>query len=344
MARHKKEPRKRKQAHEIKPAAVEGYHVPVLLHESVEMLISTPDGVYVDATLGGAGHTRSILRSLGPKGKLFGFDQDPDARANSPEDERFTFVPSNFRHITYWMDYFGVRQIDGILVDLGVSSHHFDTPERGFSFRFTEALPDMRMNLRASLTARELLNSADEARLSEIFRSYGELSDAARVANLIVSERRKTHISTMGSLLTVLSPVLPKMPTQRHRKLSRIFQALRIEVNDEMGALKALLNAAGELLAPAGRLVILTYHSLEDRIVKEWMKKESLASQAEGQKLIYGDRPGKMKILTGKAVQPSREEISCNSRASSAKMRVAEKRPRQEPEADCRSKKASTKR
>ncbi len=303
------------------------YHIPVLLKESVEALITRKEGVYIDATLGGGGHSTAILENLGPKGHLYGFDQDADAKNNAPLDSRFTFVASNFRYIRYWMDYYGIGGIDGLIADLGVSSHHFDTPDRGFSFRFEEAIPDMRMNRLARLSAKEYLQEANEERLTDIFRAYGELTDAARLAQIIVSQRAVQPLDTMRDLLACLAVALPKHPQQRHRKLSRIFQALRIAINDEMGALRELLDAAGDLLLPGGRLVILTYHSLEDRIVKKWIQRESLAEGTEEERLIYGTRPGKMKAVKGFSSKPNKDEIARNTRASSANMRIAERLP-----------------
>lgn len=302
------------------------YHVPVLLEETLQMLIQKPNGTYIDATFGGGGHSRAILDRLDKNGRLYSFDQDADAAENAPDDARFTFVASNFRFITNWMAYYGVEKVDGILADLGVSSHHFDTPERGFSFRFGNSVPDMRMNKHSQLSAQTFLQESSQEKLREIFSSYGELSDAARLAELIVRQRALQPIETMAQLVETLEPLLPKIGTQRHRKLSRIFQSLRIEVNDEMGALRDMLDGAGRLLAPKGRLVVLTYHSLEDRMVKEWMKKESLDQSNATQQLIYGSQPGRMKFLTKKAILPSDEEIARNSRASSAQMRVAEMR------------------
>ncbi len=302
------------------------YHVPVMLHETLTALVTQPNGVYIDATMGGAGHTKAILEKLGNQGKLFAFDQDLDAASNAPNDPRLTFVASNFRYIANWMDYYQIDKVDGILADLGVSSHHFDTPERGFSFRFDNAPLDMRMNNQGKLTAQAILNNYEQDALNTLLRNFGELNDSHKLATLITSARTQKPIVTAQQLIDILETMLPKQPQQRHRKLSRIFQALRIEVNDELGALSDFLEAAGNLLSPGGRLVVLSYHSLEDRLVKQWMKTQSLSTSLGNESLIYGEKPGKMKILTSKGEKPNNEEIAQNSRASSAKMRVAERR------------------
>ncbi len=302
------------------------YHTPVLLRESMELLITNPKGVYIDGTMGGGGHTREILRHLSSEGRLFSFDQDSDAAENAPHDDRFTFVASNFRYLPFWMDFYQVEKVDGILADLGVSSHHFDTPERGFSFRFEDAPLDMRMNRNATLSAQEILASYSREELERIFRNYGELTDAARIANCIESRRSERMITTSKDLVEAVAPLLPRQPQQRHRKLSRLFQALRIEVNDELGALRDFLSSSIEQLAVGGRLVVLTYHSLEDRIVKDLFLNESRKKQSREEELIYGSQPGRLRVLSNKGIKPSTEEIARNSRASSAKIRVAERR------------------
>lgn len=301
------------------------YHTPVLLQESVEMLVTNPEGIYIDATMGGAGHTRAILQHIGRHGRLFAFDQDPDAAKNVPHDERLTFIAGNFRFLSYWMHYYGVTAVDGILADLGVSSHHFDTPERGFSFRFGATPLDMRMNSHARLTAKEVLASYDEASLQRVFRQYGELSDASKITKIILSAREHETIATADQFISILEGILPKQPQQRHRKLSRIFQSLRIEVNDELGALKDFLFACPRLLNPGGRIVVLTYHSLEDRLVKELLRDAGIKEEDSSERLIYGERGGTMRLLGGKGRKPSDQELAENSRASSAKMRVAER-------------------
>lgn len=299
------------------------YHVPVLRERSVELLVTDPDGIYIDATFGGGGHTRCILEQLSAQGHLYGFDQDPDAAANAPEDERFTFIASNFRYAAHWMEYYGVSQVQGILADLGVSSHHFDTPERGFSFRFEEALPDMRMNPRAGISAAELINSATESELADILYQYGELHDARQIAAALVKARTDMPIQSMERLVACLQPYLPHASEQRRNKLSRIFQAFRIEINDELGALKALLTASEELLPVGGRIAILTYHSLEDRIVKQWLKQEVTITKQQA--MLYGVAPRLFKAVNNKPITAGADELARNSRSRSAKLRVAER-------------------
>ncbi len=299
------------------------YHLPVLCKETVDFLITDPNGIYVDATMGGAGHTKEILKRLGPKGLLYSFDRDPDAENNIPEDSRCIFIPSDFRYIKNWMNFYGHKRIDGVLADLGVSSHHFDTAERGFSFRFEEALPDMRMNNRAGKTATDILNTYSEEELSDIFYYYGELRDARKLANCIIKGRIDNgNINSLEKLIKIIARTLPLQAPQRRRKLSQIFQALRIEVNDELGALKSLLEASEILLSPNGRLSILTYHSLEDRIVKEWSKKTAKSSEDLRQEAIYGTLLSSIESVTRKPIVPSVDEIERNSRARSAKLRV----------------------
>ena len=295
------------------------YHVPVLCRESIAQLVTRPDGFYIDATMGGGGHTRALLAQLSPRGHLFAFDRDADARAQAPRDPRLTFVAADFRYLAHWMEYYNVSAIDGVLADLGVSSHHLDAGERGFSYRYTGAVPDMRMNQRGGLSAGELLAQAPEEELARIFYYYGDLKDSRRLAALIVQARRK-GIPTIGALIEVLEPLLPKGDTQRRSKLSRLFQALRIEVNGEAEALQELLRAASGLLAPGGRLAFISYHSLEDRIIKEFFRSP--------------DAPKcPLKVLTKKPILPSAEEVNRNARARSAKLRVAE---RPNPEAATR--------
>ena len=252
----------------------ETYHVPVLLHESIDGLAIQPNGIYVDVTFGGGGHSKEILRRLGPKGHLFSFDQDADAEKNIVNDDRFTFVRSNFRYLKNWMRYYEVDHIDGLLADLGVSSHHFDDEERGFSFRYDAPL-DMRMNQRAGTTAAEILNNYSEEQLADILYIYGELKQARKLAKTIVKARAKKSIETTGDLLTILgveareeNTQLSIVNAQLKKDLARLFQAMRIEVNHEMEALKEMLTSAQELLGKGGRLSVITYHSLEDRIVK----------------------------------------------------------------------------
>ena len=279
------------------------YHNPVLLSGSVSNLITNPSGTYADATFGGGGHSREILRNLNGNGRLIGFDRDSDAEANAPQDPRFTFVHNNFRFIHNYTLLLAPEGLDGVLADLGVSSHQFDTAERGFSFRFSAPL-DMRMNVQGHLTAADIVNSYTQDELEKILRLYGELSGAARMAGLIVSARAKAPILSTDDLDNAVAPALPSFA--EHKVLAKIYQALRIEVNGEMRALDKFLSGALESLKPGGRMAIITYHSLEDRAVKVFMKEN-------------------MRLVTRKPIEPSEEEISENTRARSAKLRVAEK-------------------
>lgn len=299
----------------------DGYHVPVLLDESIEGLDLKPGGVYVDVTFGGGGHSREILSRLAPDAHLYSFDQDADAEQNIGEpDDRFTFVRSNFRYLKNWMRYYVVEHIDGLLADLGVSSHHFDDAERGFSFRF-EAPLDMRMNKRAGQTAADIVNTYDEAKLADIFYIYGEMKNSRRIAATVVKARQDKEIKTTSDFLAAVEPLFRR---EREKKdMAKLFQALRIEVNHEMDALKEMLAAATELLAPGGRLSIITYHSLEDRIVKNFMK----AGNAEGK--VDQDFFGRINTpykAVGKLIIPTDEEQERNPRSRSAKLRVAEKK------------------
>lgn len=278
--------------------------------------------------MGGGGHSRALLDRLSPEGRCIGLDQDPDAVANAPEDGRYHFLATNFRYLSHWLDYWGLEgQVDGILADLGVSSHHFDSEERGFSFRYEESMPDMRMNSRAGRTARDLLLNYSEEQLADILYYYGELHDARRIAGLVVSHRA-TGFPTISSLMEALAPVLPKGGPQLRNKLSRIFQALRIEVNDELGALRQLLTDSVRLLKSGGRLAIISYHSLEDRMVKDFFRLGGFEQPADG---LMGmpqlqQRVAPLRAITRKAITPSAEEIADNNRARSAKLRVAELR------------------
>ena len=296
------------------------YHIPVLLKESIDGLNIRPDGTYADVTFGGGGHSREILNRLDEQGRLYGFDQDADAEQNIPHDDvRFTFVRSNFRYLWNFMRYHGVSQLDGVLADLGVSSHHFDTQQRGFSFRFDAPL-DMRMNAREGLTAADVLNDYDEARLADIFRLYGELRDARRLAQTVVSARATHPFRTTADLVESTRPLF--LRDKEKKEVTKLFQALRIEVNHEMEALREMLLAATELLRPGGRLVVLTYHSLEDRIVKNVMK----AGNIEGrqQQDFYGRITSPYRLV-GKVVTPSDDEQQLNPRSRSAKLRIAER-------------------
>lgn len=303
----------------------EGYHTPVLLSESIEGLNIRKDGVYVDVTFGGGGHSGAIMQHLSAKGHLYSFDQDADAEGNIVPDERFTFVRSNFRFLSNWMRYYGIDHIDGLLADLGVSSHHFDDETRGFSFRFDAPL-DMRMNKRAGKTAADLLNGYTEEQLADMFYLYGELRNARRIAAAIVKARQQEPILTTKDFERVVDPLFHR---EREKKdMARLFQALRIEVNGEMEALKEMLAAATKLLAPGGRLVVITYHSLEDRMVKNVMK----TGDAEGKREqdFFGRIATPYTLINNKVITPSKEEEERNPRSRSAKLRIAEKKAEDE--------------
>lgn len=297
------------------------YHIPVLLHESINGLRINPAGTYVDVTFGGGGHSREILRRLGPEGRLYSFDQDADAERNVPEgDERFTFVRSNFRYLTNWMRYYGVDGVDGLIADLGVSSHHFDAEERGFSFRYDAPL-DMRMNGRAGMTAADLVNTYDEERLANVLYLYGELKNSRRLASAIVKARGQKNIVSIDDLLQAVKPLMPR---EREKKdLARVFQALRIEVNREMDALQEMLEATLKVLRPGGRLVVLTYHSLEDRMVKNFVRAGRVDGKVE--KDFYGRSSTPWKAINNRVIVPNEEEQRENPRSRSAKLRIAEK-------------------
>lgn len=302
------------------------YHIPVLLHESIDGLNIKPDGLYVDVTFGGGGHSREILRRLGPNGHLYSFDQDEDAMHNILSDERFTFVKSNFRYITNWMRYYEVEHIDGLLADLGVSSHHFDDAERGFSFRFDAAL-DMRMNKRAGMTAADIVNNYDEKQLADVFYLYGELKQSRRMAAAIIAQRKNKRINTTADLLTAvgIGPLEEEArgKGQEKKNAARLFQALRIEVNHEMDALRDMLKGAATLLAPGGRLSVITYHSLEDRIVKNVMRSGNAEGRLEQD--FYGRVESPFRLVNNKVITPPEEELQRNPRSRSAKLRIAEK-------------------
>lgn len=298
----------------------EFYHIPVLLMESVDGLNIDPEGTYVDVTFGGGGHSREILSRLGDKGRLFGFDQDADAEVNVPDDGRFTFVRSNFRYLWNWMRYHDVEQVDGVLADLGVSSHHFDTEERGFSFRFDTRL-DMRMNTREGKTAADVLNDYDEERLADIFSLYGELSNSRKLAQIIVKTRATNPFRTTGDLISATQRLFER--DREKKETAKLFQALRIEVNAEMDALREMLAAATDMLRPGGRLVVLTYHSLEDRMVKNMMKTGNVEGRV--QQDIYGNAPTPYRLI-GKVMMADDEEQQRNPRSRSAKLRIAEKK------------------
>lgn len=295
------------------------YHVPVLLEESIECLRIKPDGVYVDCTFGGGGHSRAILARLGKKGKLYGFDQDREAYRNTTDDERFTFVRGNFKYISNFLRYYGEDKVDGILADLGVSSHHFDEAERGFSYRFDGAL-DMRMNREASFTAEELINGYDEQALADILYMYGELRNARRIANAIVCRRQTKAIKTIFELTEVLRPFCTK--GKEYKELAPIFQAIRIEVNAELNSLKTLLCRSVDLLRSGGRIAVISYHSLEDRLVKNFLKTGNFGG--EPQKDFYGNQITPFANVS-KAIVSNDREIVDNPRARSARLRYAEK-------------------
>ena len=297
------------------------YHVPVLLQACVDGLVTRPDGVYADVTFGGGGHSREILGRLDEGGRLYGFDQDADAEANAVPDGRFTFVRSNFRYLKNWMRYYGVEQLDGVLADLGVSSHHFDEGGRGFSFRFDGKL-DMRMNQRARLTAAEVVNTYPEERLADLFYLFGELKNARKLAACVAKARALRPIETTEEFLEVVKPLFGR--DREKKELAKAFQALRIEVNHEMDALKEMLSAATELLRPGGRLVVITYHSLEDRMVKNLVK----TGNVEGRRVedFFGNVECPFRAVNNKVIVPDEEEQRVNPRSRSAKLRIAEKK------------------
>lgn len=300
---------------------IDTYHVPVLLEESVGGLDIKHDGTYVDVTFGGGGHSRRILQELDGGGHLYSFDQDADAEKNVSPQDNFTFVRSNFRHLKNWMRYYGVDGLDGLLADLGVSSHHFDDETRGFSFRFDAPL-DMRMNKRGGENAADLVNERSEEELADMFYLYGELKNSRRIANAIAKAREQKPILTTQDLMDATLPLFPK---ERGKKdMARMFQALRIVVNHEMTALKEMLASATELLKPGGRLSVITYHSLEDRIVKNFMK----TGNAEGKTTqdFFGRVETPFRLVNNKVIVPSDEEQQVNPRSRSAKLRIAEKR------------------
>ena len=298
----------------------ETYHIPVLLKESVDGLDIQPDGIYVDVTFGGGGHSQEILRRLGGNGHLYGFDQDADAELNIVNDDRFTFVRSNFRYLKNWMRYYEVEQLDGLLADLGVSSHHFDDESRGFSFRFNAPL-DMRMNKRAGMTAADIVNTYTEEQLADVFYLYGELKNARKLASSLVRARQESPIITTGQLLELTGKLFAR--EREKKEETKLFQALRIEVNHEMDALREMLKGACQLLKPGGRLSVITYHSLEDRIVKNVMR----AGNAEGkvEQDFFGKTKSPLHLINNRVIVPSAEELERNPRSRSAKLRIAEK-------------------
>ena len=306
----------------------ECYHIPVLLNESIEGLNLHANGVYVDVTFGGGGHSREILSRLEEGCHLYSFDQDADAEQNidsmglsEEQVSRFTFVRSNFRYLKNWMRYYEIDHLDGLLADLGVSSHHFDDETRGFSFRF-EAPLDMRMNKRAGLTAADILNNYDEERLADILYLYGELKQSRRIASAIVKAREKKTYKTTNDLLTTIEPLFQR--AREKKDMAKMFQALRIEVNHEMDALKEMLTAATELLRPGGRLSVITYHSLEDRMVKNIMKSGNIEGKVKQD--FFGRIETPFRLVNNKVITASNDEQERNPRSRSAKLRIAEKK------------------
>lgn len=296
------------------------YHIPALLEDSINGLNINPDGVYVDVTFGGGGHSRAIMERLGQGGRLLSFDQDIDAWANRIDDPRFTFVHSNFSFLKNFVRFYHVESVDGILADLGVSFHHFDAEERGFSFRHDSRL-DMRMNQASKVDAATIVNTYDEGRLADVLYLYGELKQSRRMASAIVKARNAGTIDTTGQLVEVVSPFIRK--SQEKKELAQVFQALRIEVNHEIDALKKLLSQSLEVLKPGGRLAVITYHSLEDRLVKNFMRSGNVEGNVE--KDFYGRVNTPWRLINNKVIVASAEEMERNPRSRSAKLRVAEK-------------------
>ena len=295
------------------------YHQPVLLQETIAGLVNNPDGVYVDVTFGGGGHAREILNKLSPKGKLLGFDQDRDAAKNALQDPRFQFVQSNFKHLKKFLQFYKAYPVDGILADLGVSSHQFDEPARGFSYRFDEPL-DMRMDTGKGATAADIVNTCPNQKLAKLLFAYGEVQNAHRIASLIEKARQTNPIQTTGKLAEAVAPALPK--GKENKVLSQIFQALRIEVNAEIDVLKSLLEQSIEALKPEGKIAIISYHSLEDRLVKNFFKTGNIEGKLH--KDFYGNPLTPFNQITKKPITPTEQEIEQNPRARSAKLRIAE--------------------
>ena len=307
-------------AHDEGQALQYEYHVPVMLHEAVDALNIQPNGVYVDCTFGGGGHSREILKRLGPDGKLFAFDQDPDAKRNLPNDERIVFVPHNFRYISRFLKLHKVDTVDGVMADLGVSSHQFDEPERGFSTRFDGPL-DMRMDPSSAKTAASVLQTFSEQQLHKLFEQYGEVTNSKTLAATIASQRKTNPLQTIAQLKQAIQAVVKGNP---NKYFAQVFQALRIEVNDELLVLKELLEQLPEVLKPGGRASIISFHSLEDRLVKNFFKQGSLEEEAYNP-FSTGERAKVFKLITKKPIEPSPEEQKQNPRSRSARLRVAEK-------------------
>lgn len=296
------------------------YHVPVLAAESIEGLKISPDGTYVDLTFGGGGHSRLILETLGPKGRLLAFDQDEDALQNAIDDKRFTLIRGNFRYFRNFLRYYGVEKVNGILADLGVSSYHLDNPDRGFSFRFSGPL-DMRMNRRSDLSAKKIINEYSQQELSALFKLYGELPNARKLAAIICNSRTQKPIETVETLSGLIEPHIPGR--LRNKVLAQLFQAIRIEVNRELDALKSMLEQSARSLFPEGRLVVISYHSLEDRLVKNYLRTGTFDGKAESD--LKGHRQQPFEPINRKVIVPSDEEIEQNNRARSAKLRIGRK-------------------
>lgn len=299
------------------------YHIPALLQDSVDGMNLKPDSICVDVTFGGGGHSREILSRLGSKGHLYSFDQDIDALSNIEENENFTFVHSNFRYLKNFMQYHEVKSVDAILADLGVSSHHFDDSKRGFSFRYENEKLDMRMNQKAKKTAADILNQYNEEKLADIFFFYGELKQAKRIASMIVKSRQEKPFKLISDLLETLAPFIGKNEKEK-KILAQAFQALRIEVNEEIEALKDMLNQSLDILKPGGRLVVITYHSIEDRLVKNFFKTGNFEGKLD--KDFYGNVNTPFRLINNKVIVPSKEEEMQNPRSRSAKLRIAEKK------------------
>lgn len=296
------------------------YHIPALLNECMQGLAIKPEGTYVDVTFGGGGHSRAIMQQLGPDGHLYAFDQDMDAWQNRIDDSRFTFVHSNFAFLKNFMRYYGVQGVDGVLADLGVSFHHFDDAARGFSFRFDGAL-DMRMNRDGGRSAASIMADYSEQQLADLLYLYGELKQSRRMAAAIVKARAASPITTTARLIDVVRPMV--RPAQEKKELAQVFQALRIEVNDEIGTLKRMLAQALDVLRPGGRLAVITYHSLEDRLVKNFMRSGNVEGRIE--KDFFGRINAPLKVVNNRVIVPSADEVDRNPRSRSAKLRVAQK-------------------
>jgi 16S rRNA (cytosine1402-N4)-methyltransferase len=311
---------KRSDTNQIPNSKSAEYHIPVLLNEVIEALHINPDGIYVDCTFGGGGHAKAILAQLGPNGKLIAFDQDDDAKKNIPADERLVFVSHNFRHMQRFLRLEGITAVDGIMADLGVSSHQFDEADRGFSTRYNAEL-DMRMDQRQALTAFEVVNTYTEQRLHKLFEQYGEVTNAKTLAKTIVQVRKTASLKTIDGFKNALREIVKGNP---NKYFAQVFQALRIEVNDELGALKEMLQQIPSLLKPGGRVAIITFHSLEDRLVKNFFRRGSF-DEPEENPFINTETVNELKIITKKPVQPSDTEMKQNPRSRSAKLRVVEK-------------------